>query len=199
MVGGTSFHDVLSSSSVDEAVSLLHAHFKRGINHSFELKTRKKKTSEPEWMAEWLREDIEDRRKVFKTDEGRSERWKSMKRKTAAAVKKRRKKHNSHIIEKFRKESNPGKFFHHVRCLLGKNSRPPWSPTLMYPGLDPKQVADRLAEFFNDISSQYSPLDMGKVPKTHRRDLPQLTETDVRDRLKKVKNLPLLSRETSRR
>ena len=186
-LGGTSFQDILSSSSVDEAVGLLHAHFERGINHSFELKTRKKKTSEPEWMADWLRDDIEDRRKVFHTDEGRSQRWKAMKKKTAAAVKKRRSKLNAHIIDKFKNESNPGKFFHHVKCLLGKNSNNPWSPTLMYPGLNPEQVADRLAEFFNGISSQYSPLDIGSVPKTFDRELPTLTATDIQDRLKKVK------------
>ena len=80
------------------------------------------------------------RRQVFCTDKKRSDRWKTLKRKTTAAVKKRRKKHE-YVLAKFENESNPGKFFHHAKCLIGKNTAPAWSPMRMFPGESTEAVA----------------------------------------------------------
>ena len=136
-------------------------------------------------MTDWLRKQIESRRKVFKTDEKRTARWKVMKRKTAANVKKRKKKLNDNILSKFENESNPGKFFHHLNCLMGKNSGPRWSPTQMYPGETPKEVSNKLADFFNNISAQYQPLKEDQIPVTFDRQLPPLSVADVSLGMKK--------------
>ena len=56
----------------DEQVEILHAVFKKGMDQAYPVKRRKKKDSEPPWMTDWIRDLIEDRRKVFKTDRGRS-------------------------------------------------------------------------------------------------------------------------------
>ena len=178
---------VLGTDSANEATAALHSIFEQGLETAYEYKTRKKKTSEPEWMTDWLRQDIEDRRKVFKTDQKRSPRWKILKKKTAAAVKKRKKKLNDNILSKFENETNPGKFFHHLHCLMGKNSGPRWSPTQMFPGEDAMTVSNKLAVFFNDISSQYQPLKEGQIPTTFNRQLPRLMVAEVSLRMKKSK------------
>ena len=79
---------VREARTVDQAVAELHVMFERGIAHSYETKTRKKKSSGPAWMTDWLRDDIQSRRQVFRTDTKRSHRWKLLKKATAAAVKK---------------------------------------------------------------------------------------------------------------
>ena len=184
-----SWQPVLASESCNTATVALHKIFQDGLDAAYELKTRKKKTSEPEWMTDWLRKQIENRRKVFKTDKKRTARWKIIKKKTAKNVKKRKRKFNANILKKFEDESNPGKFFHHLNCLMGKNSGPRWSPTQLYPGETPKQVADKLAEFFNNISSQYQPLREEQVPTTYNRQLPLLSIADVTQGMKKSKKL----------
>ena len=89
-------------------------------------------------------------------------------------IKKRKKKYNDFIINKFDCEKNPGKFFSHLKSLLGHNDASRWSPTQMYPGDSEEVVAENLAEFYNNISSQYQPLDLSLVPRTHSRELPTL-------------------------
>ena len=148
-----------------EMVSILHQRFADGVNQCFPVKKRRKKSSEPPWMSDWLRELIKDRRSIFHTDIGRSPRWKTVKRRVQRIVKERRAKFDKYILDKFETDTNPGNFFKHIDGLLGANSKPRWSPTEMYPDLHPQQVSERLADFFNAISSEYCPLDMNKIKK----------------------------------
>ena len=175
------------AAEVDLAVELLHSKFEQGMAASYEFKKRKKKSSEPAWMTDWLRQDIDSRRTVFKTDKGRSERWKILKAKTNATVKKRKKRLDEFILQKFDNESNPGNFFHHLKSLLGKNSGERWSPTKMFPGLQAKEVAEELAIFFNSISSQYDPLKKEEIPSTFLRTLPTITKAEVEKKFKTSK------------
>ena len=186
-IANNNWEAVLESKDPDSAVETLHEEFEKGINASYKTITRNKKSSEPAWMSDWLRDEIEDRRKVFKTDQKRSNRWKALKDKISRSVRKRKKKHNEFILDKFNNESNPGKFFHHLQCLLSNNNKEMWSPMSMYPGQSKSEVAEKVADFFNDISSQFEPLDITKVPTTFEANLPKLTTEQVIDRLKKAK------------
>ena len=173
-----------AAENANDAIEKLQDFFEKAKAISYEEKTRKKKTSEPGWMTDWLRDEIEDRRKVFKTDKDRSPRWQALKKRIARQVKQRKKKHNDYIIQKFESEQNPGKFFHHVQCLMGNAIKERWSPQQMFPGEESGEVAEKLAAFFNNISSQYRPLDRSEVPVTFDRQLPVLTEEQV---VKKIK------------
>ena len=64
--------------NVSKRVEILHNMFKEAMDQCYEWKTRVKKTSEPCWMADWIRDIIQDRRKIFKTDGLRSSRWKGL-------------------------------------------------------------------------------------------------------------------------
>ena len=80
------------ASSTEEAVNILHEKFTKGQEMSYQRKTRTKKSSEPAWMADWIRDIIEDRRTIFRTDGGRSDRWWQVKKKTSRIIKKGRKR-----------------------------------------------------------------------------------------------------------
>ena len=62
----------------------------------------------------------------------------------------------------------------------------------MYPGHQAQEAASFLAEFFNSISREYTPLDTGNLPQSHRRVLPTLSVQEVSKRLRKAKNPTLL-------
>ena len=186
-LGGVDWSPVLAEKDVDRSVEKLHAIYEEGLQTAYTLKSRTKKSSEPPWMSDWLRKDIATRRRVFRNDTKRSDRWKVLKRQTAAAVKRRRKRHNEYMLAKFDTEQNPGNFFHHVKGLVGKNESSRWSPTQMYPGRDTEEVADILAAYFNNISSQYSPLDAADVPTTFSKPPPQLSTAEVEEKMKKAK------------
>ena len=137
-------------------------------------------------MTDWIRELIEDRRKIFKTDKGRSQRWHSLKKKTSRIVKKRKKNHDNRILEKFQNEMNPGKFFEHINSLLAVNETR-WSLCSVFPECSEAEVAERFAAFFNNISNEYVPLDLCNTPVTFSKPLPVLTQSQVAEKLRKAK------------
>ena len=110
---------VLTAETPSLKTQELHRLFDQGMSECYEWKTRNKKSSEPVWMTDWLRELIKDRRKVFSTDGGfRSARWKAMKNKIIRIVKNRKKKYNDYVLTRF--ESGDARdYFRNVRCLLG--------------------------------------------------------------------------------
>ena len=57
----------------------------------------------------------------------------------------------------------------------------------MYPNDSDAEVAEKLASFFNNISSQYQPLDQTKILPTFERQLPLISEDDVKKRMKESK------------
>ena len=57
-------------------------------------------------------------------------------------------------MAKLESDSNPGNFFKHVDRLLGANEKSKWTPGDMYPGMDPKDIAEEMAGFFNAISNE---------------------------------------------
>ena len=178
---------VLSEQDPSDMVAALHALLKKGIDLSFDKKTRRKKSSEPPWMADWLRDLIEDRRKIFHTDKGRSPRWQVVKSRVSKLVKKRKRKYNSHLLKKFEDETNPANFFKHIDGLLGANCKPRWSPMDMYTNVAPREVAEHLADYFNSISSEYSPLNMDNLPVNQSRELPVISDEDILVAIKKAK------------
>ena len=57
----------------------------------------------------------------------------------------------------------------------------------MYPGKDPEETAEIMAEFFNNISEQYLPFDKENIPSTKQRSLPFLNEANIVEKIKKSK------------
>ena len=138
-------------------------------------------------MTDAIRDLIEDRRTIFRTDGERSDRWKILKKRVSADVKKRKAGYNKHLLDKFDKDPDPRNFYHHVNGLLGGESKPRWSPTSIYPDRGEDFIVEELAEYFNSISSEYEPLNIDEVPSTFDRQLPLLTAETVEEGIKKAK------------
>ena len=69
-----SWNDVIEKRDASSMVVELHKLYEEGVAACFKKKSRSKKSSEPAWMTDWIRELIEDRHKVFNTDGWRSDR-----------------------------------------------------------------------------------------------------------------------------
>ena len=55
------------------------------------------------------------------------------------------------------------------------------------PGVPDKELADEVAQYFNRISDEFSPLDPFDIPRTYDRQLPLLTSAEVEKRLGECK------------
>ena len=58
---------------------------------------------------------------------------------------------------------------------------------LLCPGLPDNEVADKIADYFNAISSEFSPLKPGQIPFTYHGQLDYLNEDQVEEMVRKAK------------
>lgn len=178
--------EVLTKDDPSEMVEELHRLFNEAMDYCYEKKTRVKKTSEPVWMADWIRSMIESRRELFK-NEGRSDRWHTFKKKITDIIKTRKSKHFEELRNKFLANKDPRSFHRCVRALLNGNGPHRWDVRSLAPDKSDLELADWLADFFNGISSEYEPLNLQNVPESHHRSLPELTTEQVSTTLRKAK------------
>ena len=178
--------NVLKHDDVNDLVEELHKLIENGMAEAYEKKTRKKKSSEPVWMADWIRDLIEDRRELFRK-EGRSPRWETFKQKIVAIVKSSKNKYFSEIRAKFVLNKDPSKFFAYAQAFMGGNGEKGWDVRSMDPTKSDEQLTEWLADYFNGISSEYAPLSPAEVPTSYHRSIPKLEQGDVIKMINKAK------------
>ena len=83
--------------------------------------------------------------------------------------------------------ADKNKFFKCVSAFLGEGADAPWNISSLFPDLNDLGIAETVAEYFNEISQQYDPLDMKKIPHTFDIDLRALTHSEVLNLLKTSK------------
>ena len=177
---------VMACPDASSKVAALHKIFLEGMNRAYELKTRRKKSSEPAWMADWLRELIRKRRELFKS-EGRSDRWKTFKEKITRIITERKDTYNAELREKFANGCDAGKFFTYAQKLMGGNGDERWDVRSLDPSKNDLELAEWLANYFNGISCEYSPLKREEIPDAHMNELPIISEKEVVEKIKKSK------------
>ena len=65
-IGRQDWRDIYREPNINKKVDILHDIFNEGMAESYEWKSRKKKSSEPAWMTDGIRDMIKKRRKLFK-------------------------------------------------------------------------------------------------------------------------------------
>ena len=180
------WQEVTQASTSSEKVAALEKTLEVGMMESFVKKQRVKKSSEPPWMTGEIRQWIVRRRAIFRRC-GRNAAWKKLKRRTTAAIKRRRTGYNAHLREKFMSGKGTGGFHHCVKSILNGNTAQKWNVRSLYPGATDKETAENLAAFFNGISSQYEPLRNDQIPTTYSEEIPELTVADVLKRIKEMR------------
>ena len=74
-----------------------------------------------------------------------------------------------------------------VKAFQSKERPKAFDPMDLFPGKSEGQVADKLAGYFNRISSEFSPLEPCQIPRTHSRKLPVLLPFQVEGRIRAFK------------
>ena len=175
-------YEMRSAVTPTEMVEVLHSKFKDGMDMSYELKKSTKKSSEPPWITAGIRRLIRRRRAVFRKW-GRNEVWKQMKRKTSRLIRNRKKAYNLQKKDKIINASKNG-FHDCVKAFINNEKEGAWTPLSLFPGADKREVAERMATFFNNISNEYQPLDLTKIPHTFDANIPTIRQEDI---IKEVK------------
>ena len=178
--------NVFEAMTATQKVVELEKKLATGMNLCFEKKMRKKKSSEPPRMTKKIRQWIVRRRAVFKRC-GRNAVWRRIKRRTIAAIQKRRRGYTEFLKDKFMSSTSANGFYHCVNSVTNVNHAPKWTVRSMYPGMSDEEIAEVLAKFVNDISAEKEPLCDDQIPRTFDCELPRVLVSEVADRLKEMK------------
>ena len=131
-------------------VDALHNSFEEAVQDCFDTKFRKKKSSEPVWMTDEIRDLIRKRRKLFRRMKRRG-RWIFLKKLMEEKIKKKKKGHARHVKQKFL-DGDSRSFFRSVTSIMKGNEEEMWDIRSLFPGRNDSEVANLAADFFNGIS-----------------------------------------------
>ena len=192
-LGEVDWTELTEQNKPDKMVEILHAVFKEGMDISYKTITTTRKNTQPQWINQAVLDLIDQRRAVFRR-EGRSDTWKELKKKTRSIIKRRKNYFNKKKREKMLAADSLS-FHACVKSIVTDEKKKAWTPKNMYPKLPPQIVAEKCAEFFNSISSEYEPLKEEDIPSTFESNntlniTPKLVENEIRKGKKPKSRVP---------
>ena len=169
-----------------KSVELLHGIFERGLEECYERKLRNKKSINPPWVNSKLIGMIKVMRAIYRDHKHRSEAWNKMKKKADSYAKKRKESYNKERREKMKNCSSRG-FHACVRSFTSDENVKKWNPRSLFPELTEKDCAEKYANFFNSISSEYHPIDRSMITDLFDCPITAVTAKEIEEKIKKGK------------
>ena len=173
---------VLEAESVDEKVGELQAVLDKNLDLFFPLKKTTRRKSDPPWINHTLRRLWAKRRRVY-DKEGRSRRWKALKKKSSDLYRLRAQKYMDTQRDLLTGPDASRNFFRNVRAYSSKEKPSQFDVSSLFPDLKEGEVAERLAEHFNKISKEFDGLRPDQIPAARSLSLPVLTRDQVERKL----------------
>ena len=153
-----------------------------GMNTFFPLKVVRRKENDKPWIDKTTRRRIAKKKTVYKS-EGKSPRFKAVEQSLAKYIEKRR----IRFLDKQRGAiASPEKtrdFFKTIKAYKSAEKPKSFDIRELRPGVPDRELADEVAQYFNRISDEFSPLDPLDIPRTYDRHLSLLTVAEVEKRL----------------
>ena len=179
----TDWSSVYRANSSDDKVIEFQAILDSLMAKNFEWKTTVRVADDPPWMNDKIRRLIKKRRKIYDR-EGRSARWKRLKKKSDEL---RRKRAELYMVKQKEILTTPDacrSFFKNVKAYKARDKPPEFDVRDLYPDTEDREVAEKLATHFNKISSEFSGLKTGDIVVSYSSDIPALSEEQVAKRLR---------------
>ena len=150
----------------------------------FPIKERTIKSSDLPWAKARFKRKARQRNRCFR-NEGKTERWRKLNKEAAVILKEER----EIFLTKFKdmtegsRTSRP--FFEAVKTLKHRKAPVKWDIRSMFPGEDSKEIAEKVAEYFNNISKEYQPIQAPSPESAREFPVPELYQISAR--LKSIK------------
>ena len=185
-LGNVNWEEVYGADDSDGKAAAFQHIMDKLMDGCFTWKTTTRRASDDPWVDDFLKKLWKRRRKVYDKD-GRSPLWRVLSRKAAKRYAKRMKK----FLEIQRKNLTSGesarRFHKLVKAYSCREKPPEFDVRDLYPGEEDGEVAEKLAEHFNAISSEFDGLNEDDLPDHDGIDLPVLTKVEVEKRLREFK------------
>ena len=152
----------------------------------FEKKTRLIKSNDPPWMTRQLKCMFKKRSRTYRKQE-RPPLWKWRKKETDRLIAAEKRKYYERIKTKLKEEGSNTLPYKAIKELKGGERPPPWDVRDIAPHLNDDETANQLADYFNAISREFSPLQASGIPESYDAQYVLLQPHEVSKRLRHFK------------
>ena len=156
------------------------------IERCFPLITTRRRSSDPPWINAAIRKRIKKRKAVYR-DEGRSPRWKRLRKVISDMIKRRMDGFHDYQKNHFFGEDAKRHFFRNVKALSSPDKPAVFDVRTLFPGKSDEAISQELATYFNAISGEFTPLEPKDIPRTFDRSEPTLELHEVSSRIRKFR------------
>ena len=156
------------------------------LEKNFKWRTIVRKDGEPPWVNETLRKLWKKRRRIYDR-EGRSPRWKRLKKKSVDIYRKRAAGYVKLQKEKLTGPDANKDFFKHVKTYASKEKPKGFDIADLFPEDSEQQIAEKLAEHFTKVGGPSSPLTEADIPTSYSNPKPDLDPSTVMNKIKTMR------------
>ena len=180
------WNDVLQAQGSNDKADRYTEEVNTAVDRYFPLiHTRRKSTDFP-WINKAIRKRIRKRRAIYR-DEGRSARLWRLKKTIEDMIRRRQDAYHLYQRQFILDPDSSRHFFRNVKSLPYVEKPKQFDVRSLFPGADDAQIAEHLAQYFNGISQEFSPLEPGDIPVTRDVPLPTLQTFEVAARIRKFR------------
>ena len=181
-----SWQQVYDAGSTDEKAEIFATLIEALMDKNFKWKTVVRKESDPPWINDTLKRLWKKRRRIY-DKEGRSPRWRRLKKKSSELYRKRAEKYVLNQKEKLTGPDASRNFFRHVKSYSCKERPKTFEITDLYPGKEDADVAEQLADHFSNVAGRQSGLHGKEIPTSYSKPRPVLDPLTVMNKLRSMK------------
>ena len=183
----TDWESIDSFLTVNEKTDWLHTKIEEYKDLCFPYKWSKVRSDEDPWITDHIRDRIKERNRMFAVV-GRGPDWKKIRNEVRSKMSASRRAYYDREVAKIKNASNKRGLAYSALKNLKCASRPKqWSIADCDRNKNEKVIAEELADYFNEISSEYDSVNMRDLPSTYDRPIFALTEDMIVKRIKESK------------
>ena len=149
-------------------------------------RNRAVKSTDDPWINDDIRNVVERRRKEYR-ENGRSPRWHWLKGVGLEKMAVQKKNYYKRECDRMTERGAHKMSFMALKNINRPDSDTRWTILELYPDLDERQTLEKLADYFNKISSEFVNLEEHDLIKTWEREISEISEAMILERVGNMK------------
>ena len=177
-----SWTEVTHTNNASEKAAVLMGMFEQAITDFYPMKTKKIKSTDDPWITPEIKRHIRTRKRIFER-ERRGIDWMAKKKETDDMIRGSKKDYYEKFTSLAKENNDPSLYFKVINRLKDRQAPKPFSPTDLYKGKSDAQVAEIAADFFTEITANFTPI----IPSVRSGLLSPGTRIEEKDVVKRLK------------
>lgn len=133
-------------------------------NKAFPEKTVKVRNTDLPWVSKRIKRYIRRKKRRYR-ENGKSREWKDADEFLQAELRKNRQRHITKVEKSIEESGNTRSLYAALNVLKNKSPPQRWTPSALFPDNTEKETAEKCAEFFNAISSEFDQIEKPVPPR----------------------------------